>query len=79
MDSSNQTSSPQLPDLLSGTESDKDRHDLHEKLSILKGLGEYNPNSLQNGYGSGHGLEDLQKRRNMVNSLGLHSSNLIGK
>lgn len=78
MDSSNQTSSPQLPDLLSGTESDKERHDLHEKLNILKGLSEYNPNSLQNSFGSGSGLDELQKRRNMVNSLSLHSSSLMG-
>lgn len=76
LESSNQTNSPQLPDLLSGIESDKERQELHEKLNILKGLSEYNPNNLQNGFGSG--LEDLQKRRNMVNSLGLHSSSLIG-
>lgn len=48
-DSNSQTNSPQLPDLLNGTESDKERQ---EKLSLLKGLGEFNSqlNSLQNGY-----------------------------
>lgn len=78
LDSSNQTNSPQLPDLLSGTESDKERQELHEKLNILKGLSEYNPNGLQNSFGTGSSLEELQKRRNMVNSLGSHSSSLIG-
>lgn len=74
------TSSAQLPDLLSGTESDKERHDLHEKLSILKSLGDFGPqlNSLQNGYGSNSGLDELQKRRNLVNGLGLGSGGLLG-
>lgn len=74
------TSSTQLPDLLSGTESDKERHDLHDKLNILKSLGsDFGPQlgSLQNGYGSSSGLEELQKRRNLVNGLG--SSGLLGK
>lgn len=78
LDSSNQTNSPQLPDLLSGTESDKERQDLQEKLNLLKGLSEYGPNSLQNSFGSGlSGLEEMQKRRNMMmNGLGgLHSGN----
>lgn len=79
-DSNSQTNSPQLPDLLSGTESDKERQDLHEKLNLLKGLGDFNSqlNSLQNSFGSG--LDDLQKRRNLVNGLGLHSSSgLLGE
>lgn len=56
-DSNSQTNSPQLPDLLSGTESDKDRHDLQEKLSLLKSLGEFNTqiSSLQNVFGSSGG------------------------
>lgn len=33
-----QTSSPQLPDLLNGTESDKERQELQEKLSLLSSL-----------------------------------------
>lgn len=74
MDSINHTNSPQLPDLLSGIESEKERQDLQEKLNLLKGLNEYNPN----GFGSGNGLEELQKRRNMVNGLGLSSAGLIG-
>lgn len=80
-DTNNQTNSPQLPDLLSGTESDKERHDLHDKLNLLKGLGDYNPQlgNLQNGFGSNGGLEELQKRRNLVNGLGLHSSGLLGE
>ena len=75
LDSSNQTNSPQLPDLLSGTESDKERQDLHEKLNLLKGLSDYSANNLQNGFG---GLEELQKRRNIMNGLGLNSGGLIG-
>lgn len=78
LDSNNQTNSPQLPDLLSGTESDKERHDLQEKLNLLKGLSEYSPNSLQNGFGSGSALEEMQKRRNIVNGLSMNSSGLIG-
>lgn len=72
-DTNNQTNSPQLPDLLSGTESDKERHDLHEKLNLLKGIGDFNSQlgSLQNSFGAGSGLSELQKRRNMVNGLGL--------
>lgn len=77
LESSNQTNSPQLPDLLSGTESDKERQEMHEKLNILKGLTDYSSNSL-NGFGSGSGLDELQKRRNLVNGLGLHSNGLIG-
>lgn len=79
LDSNHQTNSPQLPDLLSGTESDKERHDLQEKLNLLKGLSDYSSNSLQNGFGSGSGLDELQKRRNMANGLGLHSTGLIGR
>lgn len=75
LDSSNQTNSPQLPDLLSGTESDKERQDLHEKLNLLKGLSDYSANNLQNGFG---GLEELQKRRNIMNGLSLNSGGLIG-
>lgn len=78
LDSNHQTISPQLPDLLSGTESDKERHDLQEKLNLLKGLSDYSSNGLQNGFGSGSGLDELQKRRNMGNGLGLHSTGLIG-
>lgn len=44
-DSNSQTNSPQLPDLLSGTESDKERQELQEKLSLLS--------SLQNAFSSG--------------------------
>lgn len=56
-DSNSQTNSPQLPDLLNGTESDKERHDLQEKLSLLKSLGEINSqiSSLQNVFGSSGG------------------------
>lgn len=75
LDSSNQNNSPQLPDLLSGTESDKERQDLHEKLNLLKGLSDYSANNLQNGFS---GLEELQKRRNIMNGLGLNSGGLIG-
>lgn len=53
-----QTKSPQLPDLLNGTESDKDRQDLNDKLNLLKGLGEFNSqiNGLQNGFGHSSGM-----------------------
>lgn len=74
-----QTSSPQLPDLLSGTESDKERQDLHEKLNLLKGLSDFGSNSMQNGFGATSGLDELHKRRNVNNGLGLHSNGLIGK
>lgn len=55
-----QTKSPQLPDLLSGTESDKDRQDLHDKLNLLKGLGEFNSqlSGLQNGFSNSPGSYD---------------------
>lgn len=54
---SSQTKSPQLPDLLNGTESDKDRQDLHDKLNLLKGLGEFNSqlSGLQNGFSNSPG------------------------
>lgn len=78
LETSNQTNSPQLPDLLSGTESDKERQEMHEKLNILKGLSDFSSSGLQNGFGSGSGLEELQKRRTLVNGLGLHSNGLIG-
>lgn len=78
IDSSHHTNSPQLPDLLNGIESDKERQDLQEKLNLLKGLSDYNPNNLQNGFSSG--LEEIQKRRNLVNGMGpLNSSGIIGK
>lgn len=72
-DTNNQINSPQLPDLLSGTECDKERQDLHEKLNLLKGLGDFNSQlgSLRNSFGSSSGLGESQKRRNMVNGLGL--------
>lgn len=56
-----QTKSPQLPDLLSGTESDKDRQDLHDKLNLLKGLGEFNSqlSGLQNGFSNSPGSYDI--------------------
>lgn len=56
-DSTNQTNSPQLPDLLNGTESDKERHELQEKLSLLKSLGEINSqiSNLQNAFSSNGG------------------------
>lgn len=80
LDSTNQTNSPQLPDLLSGTESDKERQEMHEKLNILKGLTDFtSSNGLQNGCGSSSAFDELQKRRNLVNGLGLHSTGLIGK
>lgn len=44
-DTTSQTNSPQLPDLLNGTESDKERQELQERLSILS--------SLQNAFTSG--------------------------
>lgn len=84
LDSTNQTNSPQLPDLLSGTESDKERQEMHEKLNILKGLTDFtSSNGLQNGCGGVGGgtnsaFDELQKRRNLVNGLGLHSTGLIG-
>lgn len=75
VDSSDQrNNTPQLPDLLTGTESDKERHDFHEKLSLLKGLSEYNPNKLQNGFGT---LEELQKRPNLF-GLGLGPGGHLG-
>lgn len=80
LDSTNQTNSPQLPDLLSGTESDKERQEMHEKLNILKGLTDFtSSNSLQNGCGgTSSAFDELQKRRNLVNGLSLHSTGLIG-
>lgn len=55
----NQTKSPQLPDLLTGTESDKERQDLNDKLNLLKGLGEFNShlNGLQNGFSHNSGMQ----------------------
>lgn len=43
-DNLSSTNSPQLPDLLNGTEITKERQERHEfdKLNILKGLGEFN-------------------------------------
>lgn len=79
LESNNQTNSPQLPDLLSGTETDKERQEMHEKLNILKGLTDFSTNSLQNGCGTGNAFDDLTKRRSMMNGLGLHSTALIGK
>ncbi len=58
-DNLSSTNSPQLPDLLNGTEINKERHERHEidKLNILKGLGEFNQvNNLQ-GYNSTSGGE----------------------
>lgn len=57
VDSNSQTNSPQLPDLLTGTESDKERHDMQEKISLLKSLGEINSqiSSLQSVFGSNGG------------------------
>lgn len=49
-DNLSSTNSPQLPDLLNGTEITRERQDRQEidKLNILKGLGEFNQvNSLQ--------------------------------
>lgn len=63
-----------MPDLLSGTESDKERQDLHEKLNLLKGLNDYSQNN-----GIGGGLDELQKRRNMMNGLNLNSAGIMGK
>lgn len=79
LDTNNQTNSPQLPDLLSGTETDKERQEMHEKLNILKGLTDFNTNSLQNGCGTGNAFDELQKRRSLMNGLSLHSNGLIGK
>lgn len=45
----NNTNSPQLPDLLNGTETNKDRQEI-DKLNLLKGLGEFNMQ--QQGYNS---------------------------
>lgn len=46
-DNLSSTNSPQLPDLLNGTEINKERQEI-DKLNILKGLGEFNQvNSLQ--------------------------------
>lgn len=79
LDSNNQTNSPQLPDLLSGIESEKERQEMHEKLNILKGLTDFSSNSLQNGCGTTNTFDELQKRRSLMNGLGLHSNGLIGK
>lgn len=46
-DNMSSTNSPQLPDLLNGTELNKERQEI-DKLNILKGLGEFNQvNNLQ--------------------------------
>lgn len=46
----NNTNSPQLPDLLNGTETNKDRQEI-DKLNLLKGLGDFNTQlNLQQGY-----------------------------
>lgn len=46
-DNLSSTNSPQLPDLLNGTELNKERQEI-DKLNILKGLGEFNQvNNLQ--------------------------------
>lgn len=47
----NNTNSPQLPDLLNGTDTtNKDRQEI-DKLNLLKGIGEFNSQmNLQQGY-----------------------------
>lgn len=49
------TNSPQLPDLLNGTETNKERnqqqlHDASDKLNLLKGLGDFGTTLQQQGY-----------------------------
>ena len=41
-DTNNTTNSPQLPDLLNGTETNKDNRQEIDKINLLKGLGEFN-------------------------------------
>lgn len=51
-------SSPQLPDLLNGTETNKDNRQEIDKLNLLKGLGEFNAqlnNLQQNAYNNSTG------------------------
>lgn len=57
-DANSPANSPQLPDLLNGIESDKEKLDILEKLSLLKGLGEFNSqlNSLNNSLYGNPGL-----------------------
>lgn len=75
-DNLSSTNSPQLPDLLNGTEITKERQEI-DKLNILKGLGEFNQvNNLQS-YNNTSGGELLVFLLLLIASHNLKKKNIL--